>query len=235
MGARIVIAEDDSKQAEVLRLYLEREGHTVIVTNNGRSALEQIRRRQPDLAILDIMMPDIDGLDVLRVIRVELDIPVIMVTGRSTEDDLLLGLDLGADDYLTKPYSPRELVARVRTVLRRSDSLRAPPTCHSVRELTVDVAKHLVLLRGTEVECTPREFDVLEALITEPGKVFSRQQLLEAAFGWDYDGLERTIDVHILNLRKKLEDDPANPGYVVTVYGVGYKLAAEVTDTGSQS
>ena len=227
MGARIVIAEDDPKQADLLRLYLEREGHEIVLTSNGTQALEQIRRRQPDLAILDIMMPKLDGLDVLRVLRYEMDIPVIMVTGRSTEDDMLVGLDLGADDYITKPYSPRELVARVRTVLRRAGAGSERPTLLQHGRLTVDTHRHAVLVEGIEIECTPREFDVLEALITNPGKAFSRQQLLETAFGWDYDGLERTIDVHILNLRKKIEIDPGDPKLLVTVYGVGYKMSDE--------
>lgn len=227
MSARIVIAEDDMKQADVLRLYLEREGHTVILTSNGRQALEQIRRRKPDLAILDIMMPELDGLDVLRVLQIEMEVPVIMVTGRSTEDDMLLGLDLGADDYITKPYSPRELVARVRTVLRRSGAVRQEATEFRQGDLVVDTRRHKVLVADTEIECTPREFDVLEALIKNPGKAFTRQGLLEEAFGWDYDGLERTIDVHILNLRKKLEADPSDPTYLVTVYGVGYKMAED--------
>lgn len=228
MGARIVIAEDDQKQADVLRLYLEREGHVVILTNNGRDALEQIRRRDPDLAILDVMMPGLDGLDVLRVLSLELNVPVIMVTGRSTEEDMLLGLDLGADDYITKPYSPRELVARVRTVLRRSGSVTDEAVELRHGDLVLDTRRHIVSMAGMQVECTPREFDVLEALISSPGRAFSRQQLLEAAFGWDYDGLERTIDVHILNLRKKLETDPSDPVYLLTVYGVGYKMVEEL-------
>lgn len=228
MGARIVIAEDDQKQADVLRLYLEREGHVVILTNNGRDALEQIRRRDPDLAILDVMMPGLDGLDVLRVLSLELNVPVIMVTGRSTEEDMLLGLDLGADDYITKPYSPRELVARVRTVLRRSGSVADEAVELRHGDLVLDTRRHIVSMAGNRLECTPREFDVLQALISSPGRAFSRQQLLEAAFGWDYDGLERTIDVHILNLRKKLEADPSDPVYLLTVYGVGYKMVEEL-------
>ena len=225
MGARILVAEDDPKQAELLKLYLEREGHVVVIARDGRAALEQVRRRSPDLAVLDVMMPELDGFDVLRVLQIEMDIPTIMVTGRTAEDDVLLGLDLGADDYITKPYSPRELVARVRSVLRRGGRTPAPTSELVLGSLTVDTRRHQVFVAGDEIECTPREFDVLVALISEPGKVFSRQQLLEAAFGWDYDGLERTIDVHILNLRKKIEVDPANPAMLLTVYGVGYKIA----------
>ncbi len=225
VSARIVIAEDEKKQADVLRLYLEREGHHVVLASNGHQALEEVRRRQPDLLILDVMMPALDGLDVLRVLRFEMDIPIIMVTGRTTEDDMLLGLDLGADDYITKPYSPRELVARVRTVLRRGSPAQQDITEFRQGKLTVDTNRHKVLVDGAEIDCTPREFDVLATLISEPGKAHSRRQLLEAAFGWDYDGLERTIDVHILNLRKKIENDPADPQLLLTVYGVGYKMA----------
>lgn len=227
MTARIVIAEDDKKQADVLKLYLEREGHHIVLASNGQQALEQVRQRKPDLLILDVMMPGLDGLDVLRVLRYEMDIPIIMVTGRSTEEDMLVGLDLGADDYITKPYSPRELVARVRTVLRRGGSVQEESTEFTIGRLNVDTRRHKVLVDGTEIECTPREFDVLVTLISEPGKAYSRQQLLEAAFGWDYDGLERTIDVHILNLRKKIEIDPTDPRLILTVYGVGYKMTEE--------
>ncbi|MFV1992230.1 MAG: response regulator transcription factor [Acidimicrobiales bacterium] len=227
MAARIVVAEDDPKQAQLLRLYLEREGHVVVVASDGREALEQVRRRQPDLMVLDIMMPEIDGLDVVRILRSEMQLPIIMVTGRSTEDDLLLGLDLGADDYLMKPYSPRELVARVRTVLRRTTGAVSEASEFVHGRLTVDVNRHKVMVEAVEIECTPREFDILATLASEPGRVFSRQQLLDAVFGWDYDGLERTIDVHMLNLRKKVEIDPADPQLLLTVFGVGYKMAEE--------
>ncbi len=228
MAARIVVAEDDPKQAQLLRLYLEREGHIVVVARDGREALEQARRRAPDLMILDIMMPEVDGLDVLRILGAEMELPIILVTGRSTEDDLLLGLDLGADDYLTKPYSPRELVARVRSVLRRTGGVGEQASELAQGRLRVDLNRHKVYVDGAEVDCTPREFDILATLLAEPGKVFSRQQLLEAVFGWDYDGLERTIDVHVLNLRKKVEVDPAAPRLLLTVFGVGYKMTEEV-------
>ncbi len=223
---RIVVAEDDPKQAELLRLYLEREGHAVIVVPDGRQALDEVRRRQPDLVVLDVMMPKVDGLDVCRVLRYEGDVPIIMVTARSTEDDLLLGLDLGADDYLTKPFSPRELVARVRALLRRSAGAEGPGV-HTVGLLTVDGERHQVVMAGEAIEVTPKEFAILAALAASPGRAFTRRMLLEEAFGFDYEGLERTVDVHVANLRKKLETDPADPRYLQTVYGVGYRLAED--------
>jgi DNA-binding response OmpR family regulator len=195
----------------------------VLVTHDGRTALEEIRARQPDLVILDVMMPLMDGLDVCRVVRHESDVPIIMLTARSTEEDLLLGLDLGADDYITKPYSPRELAARVRTVLRR----RTPPQDEVLRigRLEVDTTRHIVSMDGSTADVTPKEFAIVEALARFPGRAFTRTQLLQQAFGFDYEGLERTVDVHVLNLRKKLEPDPAEPRYLLTVYGVGYKMA----------
>lgn len=224
MNGRILIAEDDPKQAELIRLYLEREGYSVLVTHDGRTALEQIRARRPDLVILDVMMPAMDGLDVTRVLRQDSDVPIIMLTARSTEDDLLLGLDLGADDYITKPFSPRELAARVRTVMRRRSAAAEPDQVLRIGELLVDPLRHQVQIKGQEVVVTPKEFAILAALARHPGRAFTRTQLLQAAFGFDYDGLERTVDVHVLNLRKKIEVDHTDPAYVLTVYGVGYKM-----------
>ncbi|NOX29371.1 MAG: response regulator transcription factor [Actinobacteria bacterium] len=223
----MVVAEDDVRQAELIRLYLERDGHQVVVTHDGRAALDEIRRRVPDLAVLDVMMPHVDGLDVCRILRYESDLPIIFVTARSTEEDLLLALDLGADDYLTKPYSPRELAARVRTVLRRARPLRSASEMLGVGSLEIDPLKHRVTLDNAVIAVTAKEFAVLAALAAEPGRAFSRQQLLEAAFGFDHDVLERTIDVHILNLRKKLEADAGDPQYICTVYGVGYAFAED--------
>jgi DNA-binding response OmpR family regulator len=225
MPARILVAEDDLKQAELIRRYLEREGHLTVVVHDGRAAIDEARRRSPDLLVLDVMMPKVDGLDVCRVLRADGDVPIIMLTARSTEDDLLLGLDLGADDYLTKPYNPRELVARVRTVLRRTRS-RAEGEVYRVGELEIDPARHEVRLAGELVELTPAEFKILACLAAAPGRAFSRQQLLEHAFGFDHYVFDRTIDVHVMNLRKKLE--PGAPTYLKTVYGVGYKLADKV-------
>lgn len=226
MGARILVAEDDAKQAELVRRYLEREGHSTVVVHDGRAAIDESRRRRPDLLVLDIMMPGVDGLDVCRVLRADSDVPIIMLTARSTEDDLLLGLDLGADDYLTKPYSPRELVARVRSVLRRSAARsRTNGDVYRVGGLVIDSIQHEVRLDGEVVETTPAEFKILACLAASPGRAFTRQHLLEEAFGFEHYALDRTVDVHVLNLRKKLEVMPSRPRYLLTVYGVGYKLA----------
>ncbi|MYW06095.1 response regulator transcription factor [Streptomyces sp. SID3343] len=226
MCAHVLVAEDDEKQARLVRLYLEREGHVVTVVHDGRDAIDAARTRRPDLLVLDVMMPRVDGLDVTRVLRRESELPILMLTARSTEDDLLLGLDLGADDYLTKPYSPRELMARVRTLLRRSGRPAGPPDpVLRVGELSVDPLRHEVAVAGRRVDCTPGEFRILEALITEPGRVYTRQQLLDQACGFDRYVTTRTIDVHIMNLRRKIEADPRRPTCVVTVFGVGYKLA----------
>jgi DNA-binding response OmpR family regulator len=232
MPARILVAEDDRKQAELIRRYLEREGHLTVVVYDGRAAIDEARRRSPDLLVLDVMMPKVDGLDVCRVLRADGDVPIIMLTARSTEDDLLLGLDLGADDYLTKPYNPRELVARVRTVLRRTRS-RAEGEVYRVGELEIDPVRHEVRLAGRLVEVTPAEFKILACLAASPGRAFTRQQLLEHAFGFDHYVFDRTIDVHVMNLRKKIEPAPTSPAYLKTVYGVGYKLADKVVSDAS--
>ena len=226
--SRIIIAEDDTKQADLVRSYLERDGHSVIVTHDGRAALDEVRRRAPDAVLLDVMMPKVDGLDVCRVLRLEHpQIAVIMLTARASEDDQLLGFDLGADDYITKPYSMRQLVARVRAVLRRTGSTPDIDLIH-VGALMVDRERCEVRVDGRVVELTPRELSILEALGSRPGKVFTRQQLLEEAAGFDHYALERTVDMHVMNLRRKIETDPAAPQYVLTVKGRGYKLAEAV-------
>ncbi|MEW2083122.1 response regulator transcription factor [Streptomyces sp. NPDC005283] len=224
-----MVAEDDEKQAELVRRYLEREGHAVTVVRDGRAAIESVRYKAPDLLVLDVMMPRADGLDVLRVLRAEArELPVLMLTARSTEDDLLLGLDLGADDYMTKPYSPRELMARVRTLLRRTRlSAGADPAAAAVLAvgtLVVDPDRHEVSVDGRHVDCTPGEFRILAAMAAEPDRVFTRQRLLEELHGFDRYISDRTVDVHIMNLRKKIEPAPRRPARLLTVFGVGYKL-----------
>ncbi|MEU4243325.1 response regulator transcription factor [Actinoplanes sp. NPDC026619] len=228
MCAHVLVAEDDIKQAELVRRYLEHDGHRVTVVGDGRAALEQCRRNQPDLLVLDVLMPRMDGLDVCRVLRQESDLPVLMLTARAGEDDLLLGLDLGADDYLTKPYSPRELVARVRTLLRRTGAARSAPPDRSLTagNLSIDPVRHEVRLADRMIDCTPGEFELLSALTAEPGRVFTRAQLLRRLHGFDRFVTVRTVDVHVMNLRKKIETDPRNPALILTVYGVGYKVAA---------
>jgi len=224
MCAHIVLAEDDEKQAEIVRRYLEHERHSVVVVHDGRAAIDEVRGTRPDLLVLDVMMPKVDGLDVCRILRAESDVLVLMLTARSTEDDLLLGLDLGADDYLTKPFSPRELMARVRTLLRRARVAAPEDSALRVGPLVVDPLRHEVTREGVAVECTPGEFRLLEALAAQPERVFTREQLLEHMHGFDRYITGRTIDVHVMNLRKKIEPDPRKPAHLVTVYGVGYKL-----------
>lgn len=223
-----MVAEDDEKQAELVRRYLEREGHAVTVVRDGRTAIECVRHREPDLLVLDVMMPRADGLDVLRVLRAEArELPVLMLTARSTEDDLLLGLDLGADDYMAKPYSPRELMARVRTLLRRtrgSGTAAEAAATLSVGSLLIDPDRHEVTVDGGPVECTPGEFRILAAMAAEPDRVFTRERLLEELHGFDRYIGNRTVDVHIMNLRKKIEPAPRRPARLLTVFGVGYKL-----------
>jgi DNA-binding response OmpR family regulator len=226
VGAHIVVAEDDTKQAELVRSYLEREGHTVCVVTDGAAALREARQQRPDLLVLDVMMPELDGLTVCRTLRAESDVPMLMLTARATEDDLVSGLDVGADDYLTKPFSPRELSARVHALLRRA----RPPAAASRRALrvgalVVDPIRHEVGLHGRPVECTPLEFQLLAAMAAEPGRVFTRRQLLDTADGLNGFVTERAVDVHVMNLRRKIEIDSRRPRWILTVYGVGYKLA----------
>jgi DNA-binding response OmpR family regulator len=224
VNAFVLVAEDDAKQAEVIRRYLENEGHTALVVGDGRAAIDEVRRRQPDLLVLDVMMPLVDGLDVCRILRQECDVPLLMLTARSTEEDLLLGLDLGADDYMTKPYSPRELMARIRTLLRRTRVTAPDDPVLRVGGLAIDPVRRTVDLEGRPVVCTPGEFEILAAMAAEPDRVFTRRQLLALTRGFDRYITERTVDVHILNLRKKIEAVPRQPAYLQTVFGVGYKL-----------
>jgi two-component system, OmpR family, response regulator MtrA len=205
------------------------DGFEVVVVHDGQAALEQARRLRPDLLVLDVMMPGVDGLQVCRTLRAESDVLVLMLTARASEDDLLLGLELGADDYLTKPFSPRELMARVRTLLRRTGRGGPAPAetgRRRIGRIGVDPQAHEVTVDGIRVECTRGEFAILAALADPPERVLSRAQLLHHTRGIDRSSTERTIDVHVMNLRRKIEVDPQNPTHLVTVYGVGYKLAA---------
>jgi DNA-binding response OmpR family regulator len=226
VSARILVAEDDPKQANLIRVYLERDGHSVLVVGDGRRALEDSRTRRPDLLVLDVMLPGVDGFDLCRILRAESDVPILLVTARSTEDDKLLGLDIGADDYVTKPFSPRELAARVRALLRRAG--KSAPGADAVRtvgDLEIDAARFEVRVAGRPVVLTAKEFGILEVLAGAPGRVFTRAQIIDKAFGFDHYVLERTVDAHVMNLRRKIERDPAEPRYVQTVYGRGYRMA----------
>jgi DNA-binding response OmpR family regulator len=229
MTSRILVAEDDPKQAHLITVYLEREGHAVLATGDGRTTLELARTRRPDLIVLDVMMPEVDGLDVCRILRGESQVPILLLTARSTEADMLLGLDLGADDYMTKPFSPPELTARVRALLRRAgrhtDGHTEAGSPLVFGDLRIDAARFEVTLGGASVPLTTKEFDILQVLATVPGRPFTRAQILERVFGFDHHVLERTVDAHVMNLRRKIETDPANPRYVLTVHGRGYKFA----------
>jgi len=223
--AHVLVAEDDRKHAEILRRYLEAEGYRATVAHDGRAALDQVRRLRPDLVLLDVMMPELGGLDVCRILRQRSPVPVLMLTARSTEDDLLLGLECGADDYLTKPYSPRELLARVRTLLRRVD--RAAQVAGGgirVGAVMIDPERYTVAVEGRPVDCTPAEFSILAAMARHPDRVFTRAQLLRQTSSHERDSTDRTVDTHVMNLRRKIEPNPRSPTHLLTVYGVGYKL-----------
>jgi DNA-binding response OmpR family regulator len=223
VSTRVLVAEDDPKQAALIRIYLEREGHAVQVVRDGRSALDRARAAKPHLIVLDVMMPVVDGLDVCRILRAESDVPILLLTARSTEEDMLLGLDLGADDYLTKPYSPRELTARVRALLRRAKVVQAGESpVIVVGDVEIDTARFEVRVAGTPAPLTAKEFGILEVLAGEPGRAFTRGQIIDRVFGFDHDVLERTVDAHVMNLRRKLGAASAR---VETVYGRGYRLA----------
>ena len=224
----LLVVDDERSLVELLRNYLEAEGYTVLVAYDGSSALDIARAAQPDLVVLDVMLPGRDGIEVCRELRRFSDAYVLMLTSKSQEVDKLIGLSVGADDYLTKPFSPRELVARVKAMLRRPRTLATlntepdvPPPLR-VGDLVVDLARHEVLRRGEPIHLTPREFDLLAVLAAHPGMVFTRNQLLHRIWGDEYFDT-RVVDVHIASVRKKLEDDPAHPRYIETVRGVGYR------------
>jgi DNA-binding response OmpR family regulator len=225
----ILVVDDEPKIADLARDYLEHAGFAVRVAGDGNAALIAIRRDRPDLVVLDLGLPGLDGLDVTRSIRRDSNLPVIMLTARDDELDKLLGLELGADDYLTKPFSPRELVARVRAVLRRADAAAERGADEVIRagDLTLDVPRMRADLGGRLIDLTPTEFALVAAMARQPGRIFTRSQLLDAVHGVAFESYERAIDTHIKNVRRKLEPDPRRPAHVLTVYGVGYRLADE--------
>jgi DNA-binding response OmpR family regulator len=220
----VLVVDDDVKTVELVKLYLNRDGYRVLSAYDGAEALRLARESRPDLIVLDLMLPGVDGLEVCRSLRSESDVPIIMLTARTTDEDKLTGLGLGADDYVSKPFSPRELAARVRTVIRRLPGERGPAEIKR-GELVLNFLKQEVSVAGRPLNLTPVEFKLLGVLIREAGRVFSRAELVEKALGYDYRGFDRTIDVHILNLRRKLEPDPVHPKYIKTVYGAGYKFS----------
>jgi DNA-binding response OmpR family regulator len=224
---KILVVDDEPKILKIVKPYLEQAGFRVITSGDGQTALTLFRHERPDLVILDLMLPGIDGLDVARILRKESGVPIIMLTARSEETDKLIGLELGADDYVTKPFSPREVVARVRAVLRRVEGEVSSPEVIRTGDVVIDLERHTAEVAGRPVDLTPTEFDLLALLARYPGRTFPRLQLLEHTQGEAYEGYERTIDVHIKNLRRKIEPDPKNPRYILTVYGVGYKFSEQ--------
>ncbi|HHS97998.1 MAG TPA: response regulator transcription factor [Chloroflexi bacterium] len=226
----ILVVDDEPEIVRLVRAYLEEAGFRVVTAYDGEEALAAVRRERPDLIVLDILMPKVDGLEFTRRVRRERDVPIIMLTARAEETDRIVGLELGADDYVTKPFSPRELVARVRAVLRRVQAATKPPPVLRVGPITLDQEAHTVTVAGRPVDLTPTEFDILATLMTTPGRVFTRAELLEAVQGVAFESYERTVDAHIKNLRRKIEPDPSHPRFILTVRGVGYRLNPEPGD-----
>jgi DNA-binding response OmpR family regulator len=227
MPKTVMIVDDEERLTALLKTYMEQEGYRAVTARSGREALFLGRQEKPDLIVLDIMMPEMDGLEFMRQHRRERETPIILLTARVEDADKVLGLELGADDYVTKPFSPRELTARVRAVLRRAG--QSPPEASLLRmaEVSLDLAGHVVRVGPRLVDLTPSEFDLMAALMAAPGRAFSRLELLDRIQGTSYEGYERTIDVHIKNLRAKLEPGSDKSSYIETVYGVGYRFRAE--------
>lgn len=228
--SRILVVDDDKQIVRLIQSYLERAGHQVLTAYDGETALHTIRRERPDLVVLDLMLPNRDGWDITRTVRSDASLanmPIIMLTARIEDTDKIVGLELGADDYIAKPFNPHEVVARVRAVLRRVGGM--PVTSHVIQVggLKMDVDRHLVTLDGAPVDLTPTEFDLLKLLLEQRGHAFTRMELVEKGLGYSFDGLDRTIDSHIKNLRRKIEPNPSQPTYIETVYGVGYRLKGE--------
>ncbi len=223
MSPKILVVDDDRKTVELVQLYLESEGFQVVKAFDGLQAIESARMDAPDLILLDLMLPKIEGTDVFKTIRRESDVPIIMLTARTTEEDKLTGLNIGADDYITKPFSPREVTARVRAVLRRSGGLEnQADSVIILGDLVIDLIRYEARIRGKSLHLTPKEFRILETLVRNADRAISRAELVATAFGSDYRGVDRTIDVHVMNLRRKIENIDGNGVFIKTVYGVGY-------------
>ncbi|MGD2103735.1 MAG: response regulator transcription factor [Anaerolineae bacterium] len=232
MSQTILVVDDEPQIVRLVRSYLERDGYRVVIAYNGEEALYMARHEKPDLVVLDVLMPKMDGLEFTRRVRREQDVPIIMLTARAEETDRIVGLEMGADDYVTKPFSPREVVARVRAVLRRSkpsDQREGSPVLR-VGPIMLDRSTHAVTIDNELADLTPTEFDILGVLMSQPGRVYSRAEILEAVQGVAFEAYERTVDAHIKNLRQKIEPDPANPSYILTVRGAGYRLNPELED-----
>jgi DNA-binding response OmpR family regulator len=227
MANTIMVVDDEKRLVSLLESYLDQEGFRVVKASNGREALFLARQEKPDLIVLDIMMPEMDGYEFMRLHRKERNTPIILLTAKVEDDDKVIGLELGADDYVTKPFRPRELLARIRAVLRRVGETEPIAEVLRSADITLDREGHAVKVSDEYVDLTPSEFDILATLMSAPGRTFSRLDLLDRIQGTAYEGYERTIDVHIKNLRAKIEPDPRSPRYIKTVYGVGYRFARE--------
>jgi two-component system OmpR family response regulator len=224
MAKKILVVDDERKIVDIVKAYLEKEGFKVAVAYDGKAALDMAKSQAPDLIVLDLMLPEISGWDVCRTLRAESNVPIIMLTARDEDTDKIVGLELGADDYVTKPFNPKELVSRVKAVLRRAEGAAVKKKIIEFADLSIDLERHEVRRGDRLVELTPTEFELLRVLAESPGRVYSRMQLLDKVQGDAYEGYERTIDSHIKNLRRKVEADPDQPRYVLTVRGIGYKF-----------
>ena len=224
-GSRILVVEDESKIAEIVKAYLEKDAFEVTVAHTGEKAVSLLKEGF-DLIILDLMLPDMDGEDICETIRKDSDLPIIMLTAKSDEDDRIAGLGLGADDYVVKPFSPRELVARVKALLRRAKGTKEIKSFNN-KDLVIDSLRFEITKKGSVVVLTPTEFKLLQCLSDRPGQVFTRLQLVNVILGYDFEGYDRTIDAHIKNIRHKIEDDQRNPSYIKTVYGIGYRFIGQ--------
>jgi two-component system alkaline phosphatase synthesis response regulator PhoP len=226
MPKKILVVDDEPQIVKVLKAYLEKAGYQVVTAMDGKAAMVVFQREKPDFMILDLNLPEMDGLEVCKAIRRDSNIPILMLTARVEEADKLIGLELGADDYVIKPFSPREVVARVKTIFRRTTAGPAKSSVVQVGDLIIDLEQHTVNLAGRPIELTPTEFEILVTLAKQPKRVFTRLQIMEQAQGDSFEGYERTIDAHIKNIRLKLEPNPKKPVYIQTIFGVGYKLEA---------
>ncbi len=223
----VLIVDDDMKIAALLKAYFEKDGFVTYLAHDGYQALEKIREQKPDIVVLDLMLPGLDGWEVCRRARKDSDVPILMLTARDEETDRLIGLEMGADDYVAKPFSAREVVARVRAILRRTNKSATKEEPIKIGKLLIDPKQHTITKDGENLDMTPTEFKILELLATNPNRVFSRLHIVQQVQGYAFEGYERTIDAHIKNLRRKLEDNPKEPRYIVTIYGVGYKFVGE--------
>ncbi len=227
MASTVLIVEDDPHTVEVVRLYLRRDGHTVLTASNGKDGLRMAQESAPDLVVLDLMLPEMGGLEVCRELRKESDVPIVMLTARAEEEDRIAGFELGADDYVTKPFSPRELAARIRAVLRRTaqDREEDSPARLTYREITLDTQRRTASVGQTSLNLTPTEYRLLAMFLREPGRTFTRDEIISRVFGYDFDGFDRTVDSHVSGLRRKLDAAAKDRRYIQTVYGVGYRLS----------